>query len=126
MRLARPFAASRYEAAGLVLRVGGRAGVAALLARLGSREAALLTAWNPRARPQPEGRNRRAARALDWHLRRIRVLAAESRLRSWREEMRAAALPRPRAVVLARRFRQAAIIVLRRGAPARLVWCGPA
>jgi hypothetical protein len=124
--LARAFRASRYEAGGLLLRVGRRAGVDALLARLGAREAALLSAWNPRGRRHPEAWNRRAGRALDAALRRVARFPATSRLGRWHEEMRAAALPWPRARALARRFRQAAILALRRGAPARLIWCGAA
>jgi len=121
--LARAFRASRYEAGGAVLQVGRRAGVDALLARLGSREGALLTAWNARGRRRPAGINARLQRALAARLRRVAALAAESRLGRWREEMLAAALPWPRALVLARGFRQAAILALRHGAPARLLWC---
>jgi hypothetical protein len=121
--LARAFRASRYEAGGVLLRVGQRDGVAALLASLGAREAALLTAWNPRGRRHPAGTNARLQRALSARLRRVAVLPAESCLGRWREEMLAAALPWPRALVLARAFRQAAILALRRGVPARLLWC---
>jgi hypothetical protein len=126
MSLARAFRATRYEADGLVLRVGRRDGVDALLARLGAREAALVTAWNPLGRRRGAGANRRAARALAAALRRVKALPAGSRLAGWHEEMLAVALPWPRAVALARRFRQAAILALRRGAAARLVWCRPA
>jgi hypothetical protein len=124
-RLAKAFAASRYEVAGAVLRVGGRRGVDALLARLRAREAALLTAWNPLGRRRPEGANRHAQRALDTALHHVATLPAASGLGAWREEMRAVALPWARALRLARRFRQAAILALRRGAPARLLWCRP-
>lgn len=107
---------------GIVLRIGRRSTDAdARLAELGSRCGVILTAWNPFGRRRPEGRNRRAAARLTDAARRIASVRADGRLGSWAEEGLLLACDPRRAIALARRFRQGGIVVLRRGAPPRLV-----
>ena len=69
----------------------------------------------------PPGWNRRANRALLEQLRGMTRLAGAGEGRGWREEHWLVVTDPRRATVLARRFRQAAIVTLRRGQPARLV-----
>ena len=92
----------------------------ALDALLGREAGAFITAWNPRARRQPEGLNRRADLALQDRLRRVTALPGAGEGRGWREGHWLAVLDPRRAAVLGRLFRQAAIVTLRRGQPARL------
>ena len=115
-----------YEAAGAVARVGRRAAaVDALLRRLGAREGAFVTAWNPWSRRMPAGWNARMIARLREASRRLPSAEGEGRGRGWSERhLLLAAGPR-RAAVLARRFRQNAIVAARIGAPARLVALRP-
>jgi hypothetical protein len=89
--------------------------------RLGARQGVILTAWNPFGRRHPEGWNRRAAARLAQVLRRLPALRADGALRRWSEEGLLLPGDPRRAMLLARRFRQGGVVVLRRGAPARLV-----
>ncbi len=108
-RLLAAYRATSYRASGLEVRIGRRVkGLA--------RPAVFLTAWNPRSRRMP----------LAWNLRARLAGCAEIRegegvLRGWREEMLLAEVAPRRAAVLARRFRQHAIVVTMPGRPARLV-----
>lgn len=114
---ARAFRLSRYGAAGVVVRPGGGAGRA--LALLGTRRALFLTAENPRGRRWPAGLNRRRMARMAALLPRP-WLPAHSGLGQWREAMFLAP-DTPRTRLLARRFGQAAVLVLdTRGA--RLHW----
>ena len=125
MTVARLLAAYRrtgYEAAGAVARIGRRgAGVDALLRRLGAREGAFVTAWNPLSRRAPPGRNARMMARLREAARRLPSAEGEGRGRGWSERHLLLAADPRRAAVLARRFRQNAIVAVRTGAPARLV-----
>lgn len=87
---------------------------------LGAREGAFVTAWNPAARRYPEGWNRRRDRALQSWLRRLTVVLGVGKGRGWFEEHWLVTADPRRVAVLARRFRQAAITVVKRGQPARL------
>lgn len=111
-----------YEAAGAAARVGRRsAEVDALLRRLGARQGAFVTAWNPWSRRMPAGWNARMMDRLREAARRLPSAEGEGKGRGWSERhLLLAAHPR-RAAALARRFRQNAIVVARTGAPARLV-----
>ncbi len=80
-----------------------------------------LTAWNPRSRLMPEGWNRRMQAHLRACLTGMEIRDGEGRLRRWREEMLLVAIDPRRAAVLARRFRQHAIVVVAPGRKARLV-----
>lgn len=127
-RLARAFRETAYEAGGLSLRPGHRCPQAvALLQRLGAREGAFVTACNPLARRQPPGWNDRAQQRLKQAARRWPTLPAESRpLRrlhaGWREAQWLVAAPRPVSVMLARCFRQHAILSIDRRGMASILW----
>nr|WP_256437499.1 DUF3293 domain-containing protein [Roseococcus sp. SDR] len=90
------------------------------MARHGAREAGFITAWNPMSRPMPSAWNRAAQARLTRDLRGAARAMGEGALNRWREEMWLAALPRRDLLRLARRHRQAAIVWLRHGRPARL------
>ena len=122
-RLRRVFRLTRYACGGVAIRIGWHdAATDALLAALGTRQAALLTAWNPMSRPLPAAINIRRQRRLLARLRGRPVLSASGGLGRWSEEMLLVAAGPSRLAALARRFRQHAIVELRRGRPARLVW----
>lgn len=111
-----------YEAAGAVARVGRRdAEVDALLRRLGTRQGAFVTAWNPWSRRMPDGWNARMMARLREAARRLPAAEGEGKGRSWSERHLLLAADPRRAAALARRFRQNAMVVARTGAPARLV-----
>ncbi len=111
-----------YEAGGAVARIGRRsAAVDALLRRLGAREGAFVTAWNPLSRRAPAGRNARMMARLREAARRSPAAGGEGRGRGWSERHLLLAADPRRAAALARRFRQNAIVAVRVGAPARLV-----
>jgi hypothetical protein len=114
------YLATSYIACGVTVHVGRRAD--RLLRLIGARQACFLGADNPRSRRMPPGWNRRARLRLAAPLRRIQTWPATGTWRGWSEAHTLAALPAARARVLARRFRQNAIVVLRQGAPARLLW----
>ena len=123
MTLRRAYLASTYHVAGLPLRIGRRsAAVDAVLAALGARAGGLLGAWNPRSRRMPAGWNRRAEARLRAATRRLRFVEAGGGTAGWQEHhLLLAGDPRCLAV-FGRRFRQRAMVVLRRGRPPRLVW----
>ena len=118
-RLVRAFRATSYSAGDAVAHVGRRC--PALDAVLSPCGGAFITAWNPWGRRAPAGWNRRANIALLRWLRGLTCLAGAGEGRGWREEHWLVVTDPRRAAVLARRFRQAAIVTLRRGQPARLV-----
>lgn len=111
-----------YEAADAVARIGSRsAAVDALLRRLGARQGGFVTAWNPYSRRMPEGWNARMQARLRAAARRLPAAEGEGRGRGWRERHLLLAGDPRRLAVLARRFRQNAIVLVRLGAPARLL-----
>jgi hypothetical protein len=111
-----------YEAAGAVARIGRRsAAMDALLLRLGAREGAFVTAWNPFSRRMPRGRNERMLARLREAARRLPAAEGWGRGRGWAERHLLIAADPRRAAMLARRFRQNAIVVVRAGQAARLV-----
>ncbi len=115
----RSYRLSTYRAGPVVARVGR---VPRGMTGYGPRETlAMLSAANPGGRLMPEGWNRRAMRRLEQALRRVPHVAGEGRLGRWGEPLLLARLPARPAAILARRFRQNAIVVLRRDRPARLV-----
>jgi hypothetical protein len=118
-RLLRAYRDTTYLTAGITVRIGRRV-PDRLFARVDARVAVLVTAWNPRSRRMPDGWNRRRQRCLRRWLRRFAVLDAEGSLHRWREPMLlVAGDPRP-LIRIAARFRQHAVVVLRRGQKARL------
>ncbi|HET6607867.1 MAG TPA: DUF3293 domain-containing protein [Rhodopila sp.] len=103
-----------YHAAGAVIRIGRRApAVDRLLRCYRCREAALITAWNPFSHRMPPGWNARMQRHLRQAVRRYVVLPANGGARGWSEEHLLVLMPPARAAVLARRFRQNAIVNLK-------------
>lgn len=125
MSRAAAYRASAYEAGGAGARVGRRsAGVDAVLAGLGARRGGFVTAWNPFSRRMPAGWNARALARLGQAARRLPAAEGWGGTARWRERHLLLAAAPGRLAVLARRFRQAAVVLVRRGAPARL-WCAP-
>ncbi len=118
-RLERAYRLTRYRVTSVDIRID-RVPSAALFALLGARRAALVTAWNPRSRRMPDGWNRRMQRRLRLRLRRLEVIDAEGSLHRWHEPMLLVAGDARPVIVLARRFRQRAIVVLHSGCRARL------
>ena len=99
-----------------------------LLEEAGADEWAHITAWNPHSKPLPPPENRQAQDALEWAVR-IRYsylpgmgVGTDG---DWPPEVGLFifGIPEAEAVELARRFGQNAIVVGRKGKPARLVWC---
>ena len=122
--LLRAYAATAYTLCGgrVVARIGRRsAAVDALLRRLGSRQGAFVTAWNPFSRKMPRGWNDRMLARLREAARRLPRAEGRGIGRGWAEaHLLLAADPR-RVLVLARRFRQHAVVAVRVGAPARVL-----
>jgi hypothetical protein len=124
--LARGWRQTVYEAAGEDVRLGRRSrGVDALLRRAGVREAAFTGAWNPFSRRRPRAWNEAMLERLRGLARRAHLPFLEGRgsaLRpAWCEQHLLLLGAWRRAAVLARRFRQHAILRVRRGAPSRLL-----
>jgi len=117
----RAFRASAYEAAGAVARIGRRsAAMDALLARQGAHQASFITAWNPLSRRMPRGWNQRMQARLR-QAARGRVLAEGfGRAGRWAEHHLLLEGDPRRLAVLARRFRQWAIVTVAPRQPARL------
>src|SRR5665213_2049653 len=120
--LLRAYRATYYEVEGRGVRVGRRSlAVDGLLASYGVREAAFITAYNPFSRVMPLGWNRRMQAQLRLAVRRRPVLTGRGSWRRWSEAhliVFGDARPVRR---LARRFRQHAVVVVRRGQPARII-----
>jgi hypothetical protein len=112
LRLA--YAATEYRVAGSSLRIGRRSPTLdGLLAGMGTREAVLITACNPRSHRSSANRNARMMGRLHATLRRRTVFPAESGTGRWIEAQFLAAAPEAWASVIARRFGQNAMVVLR-------------
>lgn len=110
-----------YRVGDAVIRIGRRApAVDQLLVQHRCREAVLITAWNPHSRRMPPGWNARMQCRLGQAVRRHRVLPASGGARGWTEEHLLVLMPAAQAAVLARRYRQNAFVMLRRGQPACL------
>jgi hypothetical protein len=116
------FARTDYEAGGIVVRIGRRsAPMDALLRAHRLRSAGFVTAWNPFSRPMPRGWNARMQARLR-EAARGRVLAEGwGTGRGWAEHHLLLAGDPRRLRVLARRFRQHAIVMVAQGRPARLL-----
>lgn len=111
-----------YRAAGAEVRIGHRSRTMdAVLHRWRVPQAAFVGAANPSSRRKPEGWNRRMDATLQRMVRRLPHAAAEGRWRTWSEPGVLVGCPAARAAVLARRFRQVAIVVAGQGRPASLL-----
>lgn len=122
-QLLRAYRASCYRAAGHEARIGSRApGLDALLRSWRVREGVFIAAGNPFSRRKPEGWNARRHAALRERLRRLPFLEGKGGAGRWWETHCFIGMDARRGAVLARRFRQQAMVALRRGARARLIW----
>lgn len=122
----RGFLASDYCASGFCVRIGRRLPAAdGWAAAAGTRWVAFIGADNPHARRLPEGLNRRRRQALAAASRRLVSCPGWGGTTRWHEENLLLAADPRRAARLGRRFGQAAIVVMGRGQPARLVLLGP-
>lgn len=120
-RLVRAYRRTTYRAGEAVVRVGHRcAALDALLARHHAGCAVFVTAWNPYSHPMRDGWNRRMQARLRQRLRRCVVLPACGGLGRWREDHFLVLAPLPPVARWGRIFRQNAVVVIRRGGPARL------
>ncbi|MGX9965854.1 DUF3293 domain-containing protein [Roseomonas sp. F4] len=120
-RLLRAFRATRYEAAGAVARIGQRSpALDRLLRRAGVRAAGFVTAWNPYSRRMPEGWNRHMQDRLREAARGRLLAEGFGRAGGWSEHHLLLAGDPRRLRVLARRFRQHAVVLVAVGRPARL------
>ncbi|MBV8573840.1 MAG: DUF3293 domain-containing protein [Acetobacteraceae bacterium] len=123
--LLRPYLETDYEAAGAIARVGRRsAKIDRLLLAMGVREGAFVTAWNPLSKRKPIRWNERMQARLLEHIRRLPSSAGRGTGRGWSEQHLLVGGDIRRIVVLAGRFRQRAIVVVRRLQPARLFMLG--
>jgi ribosomal protein L15E len=112
---------AQYRAAGSIFRIGRPSReLDSLLLGLRARQAVLITACNPRSRRTPAALNERAMARLHAALHRRPVTPAESGDGDWREAQFLALCPPAWAAVLARRFRQNAIVILQPGRAPRL------
>ena len=114
----RSYRLSTYRAGAVLARIGrrpdgfhGRSPVPLLL----------LSACNPGGRRMADGWNRRMMRRLGEAMRRVAAVEGEGRLGRWSEPLLLAAMAPARGIVLARRFRQNAVVVLQPRRAARLV-----
>lgn len=115
-----------YEADGARARIGRRsAAVDALLRRLGTREGAFVTAWNPFSRRMPRGWNDRMLGRLREAAHRLPRAEGNGGAGGWEERHLLIGCDPRRVAVLGRRFRQVAIVAVRRGQPVRLVMLQP-
>lgn len=107
----------------MATRIGRRsAGVDALLRRWRVREGGFVTAWNPYSRRMPGGWNDRMLVRLRQAARRLPGAPGEGSAQGWAERHWLLGGDPRRLAALGRRFRQTAIVVVRVGQPARLVW----
>jgi hypothetical protein len=121
-RTLRAYRQTCYAVEGIAVRIGRRcAAMDGLLDRWGAREAVFITAHNPFSRLRPPGWNRRMQQRLAQAVRRRLVVPAVGSWRRWSEDHLLVVgddrLPRR----LMRRFHQNAIVIVRRGQPARLL-----
>ena len=122
-QLLRAYRASRYRAAGHEARIGRRApGLDALLLGWRVQEGVFIAAGNPFSRRKPEGWNARRHAALRARLRALPYVEGKGGAKRWWEAHCFIGMDAQRGAVLARRFRQMAMVALRRGMKARLIW----
>lgn len=134
-RLARAWRATLFEAEGIAVPLAPdprlaaawrarHASIAALLHGFGVRQAAFTGAWNPFSTRHPSGWNQRRLGRLREAARRLAQregMGRACRPRPWGEEHLLIGAPAARCAVLARRFRQDSIVVIRQRGPVRLM-----
>jgi peptidoglycan/xylan/chitin deacetylase (PgdA/CDA1 family) len=116
------YARTGYEAAGIVARIGRRnPALDALLRERGVRRAGFVTAWNPYSRKMPRGWNDRMLERLRQAARGHVLAEGWGRGRGWAEQHLLIAGDPRRIALLARRFRQHALVMVAPGQPPRIV-----
>ena len=122
-QLSRAFRASCYFAGAHGARIGQRApGLDALLRSWRAQEGVFIAAGNPFSRRMAEGWNARRHTALRERLRRLHYVEGRGGAKRWWEAHCFIGISAARGRRLARLFRQNAMVALRRGAKARLIW----
>lgn len=117
----RAYRLTLYQAGGVAARPGIRSATAdAWMLRHHAKACAFITAWNPMSRRHPHGWNTRRQDALRMVTRRHPWLEGCSGYRRWHEHNLLIAADPRWLMQVARRFRQAAILVIPHGQPARL------
>ena len=122
-QLFRAYGASCYFAGAHAARIGQRApGLDALLRSWRVQEGVFIAAGNPFSRRMPEGWNARRHAALRERLRRLHYVEGRGGAKRWWEAHCFIGISVSRGKPLARLFRQNAMVALRRGGRARLIW----
>ncbi|MCA3382126.1 MAG: DUF3293 domain-containing protein [Roseomonas sp.] len=122
-KLARAYRASCYFAGEHVARTGQRApALDALLRCWRMQEGVFIAAGNPFSRRMPAGWNARRHASLRERLRRLPYVEGRGGAKRWWEAHCFIGICAARGKRLARLFRQNAMVALRRGAKARLIW----
>jgi hypothetical protein len=122
-QLFQAYRASCYFAGAHAARIGQR--VPALDALLGSwrvQEGVFIAAGNPLSRRMPDGWNTRRHAALRERLRGLPYVEGRGGAKRWWEAHCFIGISAARGRKLARLFRQNAMVALRRGGKARLIW----
>lgn len=123
MTRAEAYRRTLYRAGDVLVRIGRRSASAdAWMARHGLHKAGFITAWNPMSRVMPACWNAAAMARLRRGVRGLPSCPGEGRLGRWREDMLLLGADEPTLERLARRYRQAAVVHMRRGCPAALRW----
>ena len=121
-RLLDAYRHTRYEAGTAAAFITRRsADMDRLLAAHRVRTAVFVTAWNPLSRRMPVRWNTRMQGRLKQRLRRCVTLPAQGSWRRWREDHFLVLAPLRLVVRLAREFRQAAVVIVKRGQAAALM-----
>ena len=122
-QLSRAFRASCYFAGAHGARIGQRApALDALLGSWRAQEGVFIAAGNPFSRRMPQGWNARRHAALRERLRGLPFVEGQGGAKRWWEAHCFIGISVARGRRLARLFRQNAMVALRRGAKARLIW----
>jgi len=117
------YRASCYFAGAQAARIGHRApALDALLRSWRAAEGVFIAAGNPFSRRMPPGWNARRHAALRDRLRRLHYVEGRGGTKRWWEAHCFIGISVSRGKRLARLFRQNAMVALRRGAKARLIW----
>jgi hypothetical protein len=122
-QLFRAYRASCYFAGAHAARIGQRApALDALLGSWRAAEGVFIAAGNPFSQRKPEGWNARRHSALRERLQGLHYVEGQGGTKRWWEAHCFIGISAARGKPLARLFRQNAMIALRRGAKARLIW----
>ena len=122
-QLSRAFRASCYFAGAHGARIGKRApALDALLGSWRAQEGVFIAAGNPFSRRMPQSWNARRHAALRERLRGLQYVEGRGGAKRWWEAHCFIGISAARGRRLARLFRQNAMVALRRGAKARLIW----